>query len=219
VTGTLRDAFLAGYAAPAAGLYFNGLELLAVADRTSDLTLGKQIGLERDRVVRLRNTSLARLEEAELALERLGATAPDRPVDSGGFEAWAQAVFDAATEVLVGESAEAVLRLLGYVMGEAEATLDAAAILNRLRELKPGDLWMRVQAESFEQERAAAERRLGRLAAHPLLPEAVQVLAGLAGHVVSEAAPTGGYAARAVKAESAARAVAEQAEAVEAALR
>jgi len=213
--GAMRDAFLAGYSAPAAGPYFNGLELLAIADRSSDLTVGKQIGLERDRVVGLRTAALARLAEAEDALERLGARPPERPEDSSGFEAWAQAVFDAASGVLFPDSAEAVARLLGYVMGEAMATLDATAILSRLRDLKPDDLWMRVQAESFEQERKTAERRLARLAAEPRLPEPVQVLAGLAGHAVSEAAPTGGHAERAARAATAARAVADHADAVD----
>ncbi|MGH9222686.1 MAG: hypothetical protein ACRD2W_02535 [Acidimicrobiales bacterium] len=214
----MLDAFLAGYAAPAAGRYFNGLELLAIADRASDLAVAKQIGLERDRVVRLRDASLARLAQAEEALDRLGATPPERPPDSSGFAAWADAVFDAAGKVLAADSAEAVARLLGYVLGEAVATLDATATLSRLRELKPDDLWMRVQGESFEQERATAERRLGRLAAHELLPEPVQVEAGLAAHALCEAATTGDYAARAARAEAASRAVEEHATAVEAAL-
>ena len=212
------DAFIAGYSAPAAGPYFNGLELLGIADRGADLHMGKRIGLERDRVVRLRDDCLARLEEAEDALVRLGAIGPERPADSGGFEAWAEAVFAAANDVLASESAEAVTHLLGYVLGEAYATLDALALLSRLRDTSPDDLWMRVQDLSLEQERATAERRLARLAAHALLPTPVQVAAGLAGHAVSDAAPSGGHAGRAARAEAAATAVAEQARAAELAL-
>jgi hypothetical protein len=218
VTNTARDAFIAGYSAPAAGPYFNGLELLAIADRGSDLALAKQIGLERDRAVRTRDECLAHLARAEDAAERLGATPPERPEDASGFAAWAEAAFAATEEVLVAGSAESVAHLLGYVMGEAMATLDAIAILSRLRELDPENLWMRVQGESFEPERATAERRLGRLAGHALLPEPVRTAASLARLAVGEAAPEGSYAERAAKADTAARAVAEQARAVEEAL-
>src|SRR2546430_2704127 len=94
-------------------------------------------------------------------------------------------------------SSEAVIHLLGWVLGEAVATLDAIAILSRLRELAPEHVWMRWQGESLEGERKTLERRLARLAAHPLLPEPVQVAAALASHAVSAAPPSGSFPGRA----------------------
>jgi hypothetical protein len=212
------DAFLAGYVPQVAGLYFNGLELLAEADRGADVTLAKAVGEEREKVVARRDDALAGLDRTERLLAVSGADPVPRPEDAGGYESWTEEVFEAITSSMAAYSPEAVAHLLGYVLGEAVATLDVIAILSRLRHVDPEHVWMRWQGESLEGERQTLERRLARLAAHPLLPEAVQVAAATATHAVSGAAPSGGHAARAARADEAARLVADQAVAAEAAL-
>lgn len=205
----LRDAFVAGYAPPAAGPYFNGLELLAEASRGADISLAKQIGTERDLVVQKRDAALARLDYVEMLVAALGVDAIARPIDAGGYAAWAEAVFEAVNAALEPGSAESVAHLLGYVMGEAMATLDALAIVARLRPYAPEHLWLRLQRDSLEHERTTAERRLGRLAAHPLLPEPVQTATAMAAHHTAD---------RSLLHDDAARAVAEQAAMIEAML-
>ena len=214
----LRDAYLAGYVPRVSGQYFNGLELLAEASRGAELALAKGVGEERERVVAKRQAALAGLDQTEELLERARADKVARPGDAGGYESWSEGVFESVTEVMAAYSPEAVAHLLGWVLGESVATLDAIAILSRLRELAPEHVWMRWQGESLEGERKTLERRLARLAAHPLLPEPVQVATARAAHAVSAAAPSGSFAGRAARAEDAAREVAEQAAAVEATL-
>jgi hypothetical protein len=126
-------------------------------------------------------------------------------------------VFDAFNEVIPPGSAQAVAYLLGHVLGEAMAVLDAFAILSRLRVGSPEHLLLRAQAESLEAERSTAERRLGRLASHELLPARVQAEVAMAAHVVAEAAPTGGHSGRAERAATAARDLERHAGAIEAA--
>jgi hypothetical protein len=212
------DAYLAGYAPQVAGLYFNGLELLAEADRGAAVTLAKAVGEEREKVVARREGALSDLDRTERLQASLGAEPVARPEDAGGYEAWTEEVFESVTAAMAAYSPEAVAHLLGYVLGEAVATLDVIAILSRLRHVDPEHVWMRWQGESLEGERQTLERRLARLAAHPLLPEPAQVAAATAAHAVSGATPSGGHAGRAARADEAARLVAEQASAVEAAL-
>lgn len=214
---TAREAFLAGWVPPAAGPYFNGIELLAEADRGAPVELAKRIGGERERVVRQRDVALAGLDRADDLQRALGLDPRPRPHSSEEFGAWAEAVFAAVTDRLTG-SPHAVVHLLGYVMGEAAATLDAIAILRRLRDVGPEHLWMRVQADSLERERQTAERRLARLASHELLSEPVRTSIALAAHAVSEAAPSGSYEDQATRARAAVEALAEQAAAIEEAL-
>lgn len=213
-----RLAFAAGYAPRAASPYFTGLELLAQASRASDLELEKQIGEERDRVVQRRDEALARLDETEQLLADAGAQPVARPPDASAYEAWTDAVFDAFNEVIEPGSAQAVLYLLGHVLGEAMAVLEAFAVLSRLREVSPDHLLLRAQGESLESERSTAERRLARLASHALLPPPVQEATAMAAHVVAEAAPSGGHRGRAERATTAARELATQAERILAAL-
>jgi hypothetical protein len=207
----LHDAFLAGFAPPMAGLYFNGLELLGEADRWSDVALGRRIGDERERVIGRRDEALARLDQSERLLADLGADPIVRPEDSSEYAAWAEGAFDAVAGVLSGDPDEAVAHLLGFVLGEAIATLDVMASLSRLRELAPENMWMRVQAESLERERQTAERRLGRLAVHQSLPERARTASALAAHVVSEAVASDG--------DRAGRSLIEHAASIESALR
>ncbi|MCA1692514.1 MAG: hypothetical protein LC733_10060 [Actinobacteria bacterium] len=215
---SLRTGFVAGYAPQVAGLYFNGLELLAEAARGADVPLGAQVGGERERVVGQREAALGRLDEVAELAAALGAAAVPRPEDAGAYSAWAEEVFDAVRETMAGDSPMAVVHLLGFVMGEAVATLDLLAILSRLREVAPDHLWMRWQAESLEGERKTAERRLGRLAAHPALPEPGQVASALAAHAVTGGAPSGSHAGRAARCEAAAREVEQHADTAAAAL-
>lgn len=215
---TVRSAFLAGYAPPAAGLYFNGLELLAQADRGASLDLARQIGEERERVVAKRDEALARVAEAAAAQQRLGVEPVPGPEDSAAFEAWAEAVFERVSSAVGEGTPQAVAHLLGFVLGEAMATLDVIAILSRLRELAPDHLWMHLQADSLERERQTAERRLGRLASHELLPGDVQTATALAAHLVAEAAPSGSFSGRATRAETAAASLAGHATTIELAL-
>ena len=219
---SLRAAFLAGFVPPAAGLYFNGLELLAEADRGAGLELAKRIGTEREAVVQKRDAALAGLDQAEELQRDLGLQPVPRPDGSGEFSTWAETVFAASTDAIAEAktpgSPHAIAHLLGYVLGEALATLDAIAVLSRLRDLAPEHLWMRVQGDSLERERETGERRLARLAAHPLLSEEVRTATALAAHAVAEAGPGGGYWARAARAEAAVAALHEQADAIRAAL-
>ncbi|MFP5320100.1 MAG: hypothetical protein ACLGI2_17630 [Acidimicrobiia bacterium] len=218
----LREAFLAGWVPPTSGRYFNGIELLAEADRGAPVELAKQIGGERERVVRQREAGLAGLDRADEMQRALGLEPLPRPATAEEFGAWAEAVFSAVTDHVATTSGPgspcAVVHLAGYVLGEALATLDAVAILCRLRELAPEHLWMRVQADSLEGERQAAERRLARLASHELLSEPVRTAIALAAHAVAEAAPTGSYEGQAARARAAVEALAEQAAAIERAL-
>jgi hypothetical protein len=215
--GPARIAFVTGYATQVAGLYFNGVALLDEAARGADGPLAIGVGEERERVVGLRDETLRRLDETAAGAAALGAEPVAPPGDASQYSNWAEAVFDAVRARLVPDSSEGVAHLLGFVMGETVAILDVSAVLNRLRELAPEHMWMRFQADSLERERATATRRLGRLAAHPLVPEAAQVATALAAHAASEAAPTGGYLTRAIRADAAARQVAEQAAVVESA--
>ena len=113
-------------------------------------------------------------------------------------------MFESVSSGLPPGSAESVAHLLGYVMGEAVATLDAIALLARLREVAPADtLWMRVQNDSLDRERAQAQRRLGRLASHPLLPDGAQLAAASAAHEVTGQAAASASAAVAELAERA----------------
>jgi hypothetical protein len=182
------------------------------------VTLAKAVGEEREKVVARRDDALAGLDRSERLLAGVGADPVAGPADASGYESWAEDVFEAVTSSLAAYSPEAVAHLLGYVLGEAVATLDVIAILSRLRQVDPEHVWMRWQGESLEGERQTLERRLARLAAHPLLPDAVQVATANAAHAVSGAAPSAGHAARATRADEAARVVADQAAAVEAAL-
>jgi hypothetical protein len=205
-----------------AGLYFNGIELLGEADRWADVTLGRRIGDERDRVIGRRDDALARLDQAERLSAHLGAEPVARPHDSTEYAAWAEGIFDAVAQALAGDPDEAVAHLLGFVLGEAIATLDVLASLSRLRELAPENMWMRLQADSLERERATAERRLARLAVHPSLPERARTASALAGHVVSEVGPSatasGSETARAARADAAVRSLIEHAASIESAL-
>lgn len=218
----LREAFLAGWAPPAAGPYFNGIELLAEADRGAPVELAKRIGGEREKVVAKRDAALAGLDRAVELQRALGMDPLPRPERSDEFGAWAEAVFAAVTDHVAGAagagSAASVVHLLGYVLGEAMATLDALAVLCRLRDLAPEHLWMRVQADSLERERETGERRLARLAGHELLSEPVRTATALAAHAVAEAAPSGSYEGQAKRAEVAVTVLEEQAAAVESAL-
>jgi hypothetical protein len=218
VSTQLRLAFRAGYLAQTAGLYFNGVELLAQVGRAAEGQLAVQVGEERERVVAQRDEALDRVEETEADLAALGAAAVERIPDAGGYSAWTEAVFDAVRTAVEPGSAPAVAHLLGFVLGEAVATLDVIAILSRLRALDPDNLFMRLQADSLERDRTTVERRLGKLASHPLLPEAVQVATALAAHALAEGSPSGAHAGRAARAEAAAATVAEQAAAAESAL-
>jgi hypothetical protein len=201
-----------------AGRYFNGLVLLAEAARGADIPLAARVGEERERVVGTRDESLARLDQVEDLQVALGAEPVERPANAEAYPEWAADAFDAFRAAMAGDAPEAVAHLLGYVLGEAGATLDALAILSRLRDVAPEQPLLRLQGDSLERERAVGERRLARLAAHPLLPEAVQLATALAAHVVSEAAPSGSHAGRATRAEDAVRRIADQAAAIEAAL-
>lgn len=182
------QAFLLGYLPRAAGPYFNGLELLSEAARSAgaDQAVGIRIGEERERVVAHRDEALAALDRVGDLLAATGVPVVARPQDSGEYAAWADEAFEAVSGAVAGESTEAVHHLLGYVLGEALATLDAIAILAGLRELVPDHLWMRLQGDSLERERATAERRLGRLASHPLLAPPVQEAAARAAHQTGE---------------------------------
>lgn len=203
---TASEAFRAGYVPPRAGLYFNGLELLAEASRAAGVELARVIGTERDRVVARRDDALALLGEAEALQRALGVEPVEWPADARAYAAWAAAVFARLAPALGPGSPEAVAHLLGYVLGEAVATLDASALLSRLRASRPDNLWMRVQGESLEQERQAAGRRLARLASHPLLPEAVRAATAMAAHrtsLGSGALGAADEAARRVEAEAA----------------
>jgi hypothetical protein len=215
----MRRAFQAGYLPQAAGLYFNGVELLAqVARAAGQGRLAIQVGEERERVVGQRDEALRRVDETAAHVARLGGRPVERPEDAGAFGAWSEAVFAAVQDAVEPGSPEAVAHLLGWVLGEAVATLDVIGILSRLRELDPDNLFLRLQGDSLERDRTAVERRLGKLAAHPVLPEAVQVAAALAAHAVADAGPSGSYAARATRAGAARQAVSGQAEVAEAAL-
>lgn len=214
----LRPAFRAGYLAQTAGLYFNGLELLTQAARRAEGRLAIQVGEERERVVGRRDESLARLDECEVLLASLEARAVERPVDASAYPAWSEAVFDAVQAAAGPGSPAAVAHLLGFVLGEAVATLDVIAVLSRLRELAPDDLFLRLQADSLERDRSTVARRLGKLAAHPFLPQDVQVATALAAHAVAGGAPSGSHAGRARRSERAAEEVAERASAVESGL-
>lgn len=179
---TLRDAFIAGYAPSAASLYFSSLLLLAETSRIADSDLVARIGDESDRVVLLRDGALAEVERAGGALCRLSVEPPDRPAQADSYSGWAEAVFEAVNATLPPGSAEAVAHLLGHVLGEGMATVDALAVLSRLREVAPDHVLLLLQAESLEHERATAQRRMGRLAAHPLLPAAAQLEVASAAH-------------------------------------
>jgi hypothetical protein len=212
--GRPADAFGAGFAPQVAGLYFNGLILLDEMGRGAEGRLATLVGEERERVVGRREAALARMEETDDRLARLGARPVSRPDGAGEYTTWTEAIFDTVRDVMASDSPEAVAHLLGWVLGEAIATLDVVAILSRLREIEPEHLWMRLQGDSLERERQTAERRLSRLAAHPLLPEPVQVATALAAHAVAEGAPSGGYAGRAARAETAVVDLGEQATAI-----
>jgi hypothetical protein len=190
VTVDKLDAFVVGWSPPVAGLYFNGLALLAIADRGAEVAFARLVGEERDRVVGYRDASFARLAQTEATLGRLGAAVPPRPNGPEEFEAWAEAVFAAAAEVMEDGSPAAVTHLAGFVLGEAVATLTVMASLSRLRHMSPDDLWMRAQASSLEREREQGERRLARLATHEHLPGPVQVALAAAGHAVAQAGPS-----------------------------
>ncbi len=183
---TMRDAFVAGYAPSAASPYYSGLALLAEAARGAEGELAHRIGQESDEVVRRRDDALARLDRTADALAALGAPAPDRPADATEYAGWVESVFATADAVLAAGSAGSVAHLLGHVLGEGMATLDALAIVWRLREAAPDHVLLRVQAESLEHERATAERRLGKLAAHPLLPATVQRATASAARAIAD---------------------------------
>jgi len=216
----LREAFVAGWVPPAAGPYFNGIELLAEADRGAPVELARRIGGERERVVQQRDAALAGLDRADDLQVALGIPAQPRPQTPEEFGAWAESVFTAVTDHIAAVhgagSAHSVVHLLGYVLGEAAATLDAVAVLDRLRDLAPDHLWMRVQADSLERERETGERRLARLASHELLPEPVRTSTAQAAHAVAEAAPSGSYEGQAARARAAMQELVEQAAAIEA---
>ena len=218
MTSALRRPFLVGYLPQMAGLYFNALELLTQVARGADGRLAIQVGEERERVVGQRDEALSRVEETAAQLSALGAPAVDRPADAATYAGWTEAVFEAAQGAVEPGSPEAVAHLLGYVLGEAVATLDVIAILSRLRQLDPDHLFLHLQGESLERDRTRVERRLGKLAAHPILPEEVQVATALAAHAVAKGAPGGSHAERASRAAEGAGEVTEQAAAVEAAL-
>lgn len=181
-----RDAFRLGSVPPLAGRYYNGLELLAEALRGASVELARVVGDERGRVVARRDEALALVDEAQRLQAAAGVDPVEPPEDAAAYEAWAEAVFATVAPALGDGSPAAVVHLLGYVMGEAVATLDAQAILARLRTVTPDHLWMRVQGDSLERERQTAERRLGRLASHPLLSAPVQSAVALAAHRLSE---------------------------------
>lgn len=181
-----REAFVAGYAPAAASPYYSGLALLAEAARVAGANLLRQIGDESDHVVGRRDGALAQIDRAADALAALGAPAPGPPADVADYPGWAEAVFDAANAAVAPGSPEAVAHLLGHVLGEGMATLDAVAILSRLRRLAPDHVLLRVQGDSLEHERATAARRLGRLASHPLLAAAAQVATAAAAHDIAD---------------------------------
>jgi mRNA-degrading endonuclease toxin of MazEF toxin-antitoxin module len=211
VTSRRQRAFLAGYLPQMAGLYFNGVQLLAQVSRAATGRLAAQVGEERERVVGHRDEALARVDESEVQLAALGGEPVERPEDAEAYPAWTEAVFEAVQGAVEPGSPEAVSHLLGYVLGEAVATLDVIAIVSRLRELDAENLYLRVQGESLERDRATVERRLGKLTAHPALPEGAQVATALAAHAVAEGAPSESHRARATRATAAVQTVAEQA--------
>jgi len=182
---SMRDAFVAGYSPSAASPYYSTLTLLAEAARGADQELAQRIGDERDRAVGRRDDALAHLDRTDQALAALGARPPEGPVDATGYADWVESVFAAADTVLAPGSAESVAHLLGHVLGEGMATLDALAVVARLRDAAPDHMLLRVQAQSLEHERATAERRLGKLAAHVLLPAAVQASTASAAQAIA----------------------------------
>lgn len=164
-----------GYLPPVAGVWFNTVALVAEG------------GFEDREPVDGYDVALSRLAQIdELATEAGIVALRPRAEDPADYGAWAEAVFAVASDALGAEPPSAVAHLLGYVLGEAVATLDALAVVNRLRAaLPPEHLWVRLQRDSLERERETAERRLGRLATHPLLPEAARESAARAAHLVS----------------------------------
>jgi len=182
---TRRDAFVAGYAPSAASPYYSGLLLLSEASRAADANLLRQIGEESDHVVGRRDEALTYVDRAADALAALGVPPPRPPGEVADYPEWVEAVFDAVNGAVRPGSAEAVAHLLGNVLGEGMATVDALAILWRLREAAPDHMLLLIQGSSLENERATAERRLGRLAAHPLLPPAVQTATASAAHRIT----------------------------------
>ena len=214
----LRLAFRAGYLPQLAGLYFNGVELLTQVAKGAQGPLAIRVGEERERVVGQRAHALAHVDETASTLTALHAATVRPPSDAAAYATWTEEVFGAVQAALEPGSAEAVAHLLGFVMGEAVATLDVLSILSRLRDLDPDNPYMRLQADSLERDRSTVERRLGKLAAHPLLPEDAQVATALAAHAVTDGAPAGSHASRAGRAAAAAQAVREQAEVAEAGL-
>ncbi len=175
-----RRAFVAGYAPSAASPYYSSLQLLGEASRGAATGLLERIGDESDRVVALRGAAAAEVARAGAALAALGAVVPPPPAGAEAYPDWVEAVFGGVSGALEPGSPEAVAHLLGHVLGEAMATLDALAVVARLQGVAAEHLLLRVQAQSLEHERARAERRLGRLAAHPLLHESAQSLVGVA---------------------------------------
>lgn len=171
-----RNSFLLGYLPPVAGVWFNTVALAAEGGFDDCEPVG---GYD------LALTRLARIDE--LAAEAGIVALRPRGEDPADYGAWAEAVFAVATDALAAEPPAAVAHLLGYVLGEAVATLDALSVVNRVRAaLPPEHLWARLQRDSLERERGTAERRLGRLATHPLLPEAARESAARAAHLVSQ---------------------------------
>jgi hypothetical protein len=181
----MRDAFVAGYAPSAASPYYNGLTLLAEASRAADPNLLRQIGDESDQVVERRDEAFTHVDRTADALAALGVPSPAPPPEVADYPEWVEAVFDAVNGAIRPGSADAVAHLLGHVLGEGMATLDALAIVWRLREAAPDHMLLRIQGSSLENERATAERRLGRLASHPLLPAAVQTATASAAHRIT----------------------------------
>lgn len=176
----MRDAFVAGYSPSAASPYYSGLALLAEASRAADGPLRNRIGAESDVVVLRRDAALAHVDRAADALAALGAPSPPPPTDVTEYPEWVEAVFDAVNGTVAAGSPESVAHLLGHVLGEGLATLDALAVVWRLREAAPDHVLLRVQGSSLEQERATAERRLGRLAEHAVLPAGARTAAASA---------------------------------------
>ncbi|MGH9279282.1 MAG: hypothetical protein ACRD12_14395 [Acidimicrobiales bacterium] len=183
---SMRDSFRAGYIPSLAGRYFNGVQLLTEASRGAGVDLARVIGTEREAVVGRRDEAFALLDEADRLQRAVGVVPLERAEGAAGYAEWSEGVFATVGAALGPGSPEAVAHLLGYVLGEAVATLDAIAILSRLRAVTPDHMRMRVQGDSLERERQTAERRLGRLAAHDLLPEEVRTAAALAAHRVFE---------------------------------
>ena len=201
---TARDAFVAGYAPSAASPYFSSLALLGEAARGADEALLHRIGEVSDRIVLLADAARANVARAEAAMARLGVRRrPPPPTDADSYGDWVEAAFAAVTDALTPGSPEAVAHLLGHVLGEGMATLDAVAVLAELQDVAADHLLMRVQAQSLEQERATAERRLTKLAAHPLLPAAVQALAATAASRAAAGAVPGPLAGVAAEVEAA----------------